>query len=120
MPSEPNPEFTASRDVVDSLKLEASDISPRLDRELRMVAKKAGRFLEGRYQKYIPKATLKRARGFENRILVTDSETFGMIWKEWDTISPETEPDADTKGIYFVQGRVMAFDDLDKLWGIYP
>lgn len=98
MSTEPNSEFTANRDMVDSLKLEASNIPPRLESNLRMVAKKAARILVNRYRQFIPDSTIISSQGLENRILNLDPQAFNAMRENWDIISNSDSLNESTLG----------------------
>ena len=117
-----NSEFTANRDMVDSLKLDASILTPKQDNQVKIVAKESSNELITLYGRFISNKTIKEVQGIEDRILVSDTDAFSEMYTSWNTIIiTPTLPEKVTKGTYFVQGRIIAIDNPDRLWDtIFP
>lgn len=110
-------EFTADKEMIDSLKLDASILTPRQERQAKIVVKQVVSEFTSMYGRFIPVETLERVKGIEDRVLITSDDVFEIMYTDW---SAPAAPDEEIKGIYFTEGRVMAFGDPKNYWSKLP
>lgn len=111
------PAFKATRDMTDSLKLDASVLTPKQDREIKNVAKNLNRTFVIGYKKFISDEKIKEMAGVEDRVLITDDHAFNLLWSEWNTMNEVKEPPGDEILAAFLEaGNLFTFKDFDKYW----
>jgi hypothetical protein len=111
--------FTASKDVVDSLKLEISNNPPRLDEEVKFLVTQVADEITALHGPFIPKSAYKKTEGMEHRVVITDTELFKMMHLVWNTGNPSL-PDDDVAGTLFYQGNITLLKDPLELWDSWP
>jgi hypothetical protein len=111
-------EFTATPDMVDSLKLEASMLTPSQDAYFKKQAKLLSQDFLSRYRELIPQKTLRRTQHPENRFVITPSKEFKQLYGEWDstTRNQGEKPDKGIHGVYFPEGRFVGLDNPLTVW----
>ncbi len=111
-------EFIADKEVSDTLKLEASIATPRQDKLVREVAVNINNEIIHQYGSYIPQETIVKVGGVEERILITNTETFEQFHYEWDKITTDRSRlyYPEVTATVFTNGQVMAFEDPTKAW----
>lgn len=114
-------EFTADKEMVDSLKLDASILTPKQERQVKIVARQVASEFTSMYSQFIPPDTLEKTKGIEDRILITKNDAFGIMYTDWD--SEHLVPSPFNKallGLCFTKGGIMALDDPRNLWNKFP
>jgi hypothetical protein len=107
--------YTGNSELVDSVALETSMLSPREHSHLLNVARHLTQTFVDRYQSYIPDATVQEVQGIENRFVVMDVDSFQTFYGVWsgnDTLHPKDG----ALSFYFKQGRIMSFVDPEEAW----
>lgn len=84
-------EFTADKEMMDSLKLDASISTPRQERQIRIIARQVASEFTLIYSQFIPAETFEKTNG------VDEARNMPL-------------------GIYSPKGRIMVFDDPGNLW----
>lgn len=110
-------DFTADRDLVDSLKVDISILTPDQDRVFKKRIKVANqKFLE-MYGHLIPEETVQKVEGIEDRFLVTETDAYRVMHTEWDSVSTDlTPPSKGAKATFVTQGRIVTISDPRTLW----
>lgn len=111
------PVFKTTHDMTDSLKLDASVLTPKQDREIKNVARNLNRTFVTEYKKFISDGKIKEISGIEDRVLITDDHAFNLLWSEWNTIDEPKDPPGDEVLAAFLEaGNLFTFKDFDKYW----
>jgi len=76
--------FIVSEEVIDSIKLEASDLSPQKDKEVKEISHLVGETFIKLYGKFIPPETRDRLNMLPHRIIVLPAEAYKKFRKEWE------------------------------------
>jgi hypothetical protein len=105
--------FIVSRDVADSIRLEASEIGPKLEREIRTYVREADLELLRFWGKFIPENTKERVKGIEDRIVVLERGAFECMKSDWAGFE-ECLPSV--LGSCFVLGKIVAMSDRESFW----
>lgn len=106
--------FVADRDMVDSLKMELSGITPRLADVLRQKAIAIQAEVVNQYGEFIPPSTLHKTKGIEDRIIVCSGNGFQLFDQAW-TSTRVKEP-MRIRGKIYRNGYLMVFDDPLHTW----
>lgn len=75
--------FTADRDITDSLKIEASSVSPEFNHTVQGLIPGMIKGVVDDYYPYIPTATLERLKTLPDRFVVTDEDTYSELQDCW-------------------------------------
>lgn len=114
--SRPVSEFIASRDVVDSLRLEISTVQPRLQEGLGIIARKVAAIMVDKYGQFMPKAKRKVADGIEHRLLLLEKDSFQTFYDAW---IPREEQDYPIAAV-FRKGLITVLRDPYEAWNDIP
>ncbi len=101
----------------ESLKLEASVLSPVEAKKIEAVATVISQTINAEYSRFIPQATMEANIDLGKRVIVTDdSVAFEQAWSLHDTTS--TTPQHLT-GVSFQFGGIITVLDPEKKWSTY-
>ncbi len=111
--------FTADSDLVDSLKLDMSDLTPGQDKVVNEVANKIQNTIVDTYKEFIPSSSLYHADSVNDRVIVSDTPAFQEMYANWASDSDGNYPDKSIRAAYFPEGKIIAFDDPNRIWELY-
>lgn len=109
--------FIADRDIVDSLKLEASTLHPKLECSIARTIPQVVKALVDEYSFFMPLESLERAKSLPERAVVTDTNTYGEFRSCWSGITEEDTGDTDGKVLF--TGNIILVKDpasLSYMW----
>jgi hypothetical protein len=110
-------QFTADRDIADSLKLEMGFTTPEQNGFLKNTVNKIQSTFVETYYDLIPHEKLLDAGNISDRVIVAQSEQFKIFYSEWN--STGIFPSEYTRGSFFPRGKLMAFDNPITIWKSY-
>lgn len=110
--------FIPSRSMMDSLKMDASILTPEEDARVKHVARLVSNELFSTYKRFIPKETRVRNRNVADRILVTERSALETMYTDWDTEAWPIPLSAEDRALSLRAGDVIIFDDPNKLWNL--
>ncbi len=111
------PRIFASKDTVDALRLDASSITPRIERRIAQAVPEITKVIADEYYPFIPPETLEKAKTISERFVITDKDTFEMIQRTWDKKQKKTQFD----GVFLFHGDILVVQDpasLDYIWDL--
>lgn len=117
-------EFTADRDIVDSLKIEASILAPKQEIMIKSLAQRISEIMAQNYGSYIPYTTLAKIKGIEENVLVLNTYALQTFYNDWGVKKEETDEQKTTneqvQGVTFTEGNVIALHDPYASWSTLP
>lgn len=105
-------DFLANRELVDSIKIEASSLSPHSERYIQSATSGIISALLSEYGRYILPDTYQKSSNINNRVLVAPHETVQILRKEWTQQKQEHPVD----GFHCSQGHLIIVSEPDHYW----
>lgn len=112
-------DFSVEQNVLDSLDVELSMLSPKKLEAMRGVARRARDELIARYGAFIPEDKIEENLDIHRRVLVMESGTAKLFFKEWnedEANGREFVITNNTRAGFFRKGRFIVFNDPYILW----
>lgn len=104
--------FTATRDMADSLRLDSSVINAGKQEDVVRKSLQIQSVLMARYGKYMRPYTLEEQGGIEHRVLVTDKNTYLVLFSEMGSDTETTK----SIGTVYREGALTNIIDPRQIW----
>jgi hypothetical protein len=111
-------QFIANKEIVDSLKIEGSVLSPEEDKKSMELARSMSEYIVTTYGQFMPKRSMEFAQTVHERVLVMADDPFRIMWGEWDQkVGFGGREAGDTiHAMYFYEGSLMVTKDPLKMF----
>lgn len=109
--------FLADRELVDSLKLEASTLDPKFERSIARTIPQVIEALVDEYSFFMPLESVERTKSLPERVVVTDTNTYREFRRCWSGITEKDRENTDGKFLFI--GNIILVKDpgsLNYMW----
>jgi len=114
--------FTADSEITESLKVEASTLTPEESQELKLLSASIKDEVMQRYGRFLSESTRERLKGIEERIIVTDRDSFEQFSQAWQPgpvrRGKEPIPPPWITATYIPKGQLIVLKDPKESWDL--
>lgn len=111
--------FVADRDLIDSLRMDCSTLTPTLESQFHLAAQSIRKALIEIYEPFISDLAIEETKTTVENTLVLGTPSFRTMWTEWDstTRGTEIEPKGWVMATLLTEGQIIILrGDPDVVW----